>query len=561
MNAASGPHGPWLQPILCGTKPGKVPQWVSPGMIPKELAAYAPNMVPASIEKIGELWAQAGKHQRFLVVRATLFPDDPPPRKSVETSIIRNQDWEVLCGDNSNSIAEIDEAEDFSPNSVLWLRPEPHKKPPRCRIITWPKVANEKPYEAEVNIADIVDAVKIIHGGTYGWCGDLRCAFFQVPIPVQARAWYRIRVKILELDLIHHVRMRRLPMGARASPEMMHGTLESIMFDADLYSVKNQVYIDNLLLVGSEDNVRRYLQVIKERLCFCGLQLGEEDGGPAVKFRGIVLDFRNKTIALTEKAREKLNGALSSLSDQFNHGILSVRSLLSAYGILHYYSRTLWFHDTMHSKADYFEVSSEMSRIGSLFTQHIVSLSSLWKLSPHLMRRITDWFQATMAPRAVRIPDFSIQPSAIYLTDASSGYGGAGAILREGTISIWARRWDAAIRRSINALEFRAMTETMERDSAQVQGEPLGWITDNEVAACVLNSRTARSSQMNNELMFFNTIRRRNGQFFVWTKHTSSADNPVDGLSRGLPLKSDDIARLLDIYRTLWSVPPSIHWV
>lgn len=491
--------------------------------------------------------------ERFRTIMDTLFPQDEPKEHIVvRPSVLREKDFYLMwkLGDEEFQIIRSAPEDGVEANSEIWLRPEPHKVPPRSRIICHPILANIKDYEPDVNLGDVSALWSLLHRAEYAWVGDLRCSFFQLPVLKRSTRWYRAKIILSETGEVRMVEFCRVAMGARSAPEAMQTTLESITYDGISYCVVVLIHIDNMFIGGKKEAVQRYVAIIKGRLLECGLLLGEEEEGTRITFKGILIDLREKTLAMTSKKVEKLNTLISQSTST-----LSVRDCLSNYSFLLYYSRLLWRFYTFNTLSFQFEVRTYISNLARDTTLKKTTLNSDAQPPLRVRNLMATWMRDLGTTGPVYIPPTEFRPAAVIVTDASEIWGLAGAIItttsQAAQIRVWAEPNEKREHRKINSLELRALALSGLRIPTESESKKpvysIHWIGDSEVAGYVATKGVATTTQLNNELMWWDRIRMSRGLYLTKTEHVPTHENPVDNASRGKGLSGEDREKLATI--------------
>ncbi|KPA74892.1 hypothetical protein ABB37_02163 [Leptomonas pyrrhocoris] len=165
----------------------------------------------------------------------------------------------------------------------------------RLRWIAWPRVKNATlEDDADVPLEHVARYLPAVHAEVAA-CLDLKASFYQVPLPVEARACFRC---IAENGAV--MELHRLPMGYRASPEVMQLLTSAVRSEYRAPpEVHIDVWIDNIRLWGTEAAVqewtKRVLLVATEAQVTWGETL---IATPRYQFVGVSFDHCQKTVKL-----------------------------------------------------------------------------------------------------------------------------------------------------------------------------------------------------------------------------------------------------------------------
>lgn len=223
---------------------------------------------------------------------------------------------------------------DIGPLAVRWL------KTLKRRFILWPKSLNARlsSYVPDVPLPWVITLLNLAEE-EYGGCRDLQSAFFQFEL-TEEQTYCLCFVD----DLGRTLKLLRLPMGLRTSPEILQILLSvlvghpnycvptSVFRDKSIYS-KVIVWLDNVIVAGKESTVKEFLSFFDERAAEARATLNQNESRDGVKLEalGIMFDFQNHSVSLKESF-------LGKVSRQVAMGLnnLSVAELESLIGRLVY---------------------------------------------------------------------------------------------------------------------------------------------------------------------------------------------------------------------------------
>lgn len=546
----------FVQSIVDGVRSPKIPEYLV--SVPDGYVLHAPKMNNVNIIEIEAAWTRAGFAHRWKIVSEALV--------NLEEPTVQHQRLRCRISEVSRKVldelrsAEIIDAQETQESTVmdlkksgkldnmalLWLRAEVGAGKKRCRVITWPYKLNERcremGYIPDVPLVDAVDMLKFVHKGTFAFALDVKCSFFQWDLAAIAnttspmndgervRKWYRLYIRTDD-GKYWKAHQRRMAMGMVASPEMLNTSLRSAAYDAHIFGVFAYIHIDNMILVGSKEQVLLYADMVLHRLSVMGIVLGSKVQGEMVEFCGFALNFVLKTVTLAEKGIRKLQFIQRTVRAE-----TTVGEYLRQIGSLNYYARVLWYFDTRNYACDYFDVILGLRKIGSDM-QIGLKLSSI--ITFPALRRFQVWItkllKSLIMYKGLKVPNTNKPPAVVYITDAWIQYGVAFCILRKGRVVIG---YQSVVQdaENVNALEMHGLTLAVESDDFSSEpDEACLWIGDNNPSLfCCMKKRT-RSSAINNELMYLLRALSRRNRIIVETKYVGSKQNPMDPRSRGLP--------------------------
>eukprot|EP00796_Vickermania_ingenoplastis_P010790 gene10790-biopygen7712 len=181
-----------------------------------------------------------------MISAAPLTPDNPPAER------LRAADAKTLLDNEIIQPAGATPTKGWViPFTVIEKKGHEYQ---RC-FIAWPKDKNNREgYEPEVpleHVSHYLSAVTLPGAGLF----DLKASFYQIPLPFEARAVFRL---IADDGTIYE--LLRLPMGYKLSPELMHLLCSTL---AGLPScvppalrapddLRIDIWIDNIRLCGAE---------------------------------------------------------------------------------------------------------------------------------------------------------------------------------------------------------------------------------------------------------------------------------------------------------------------
>ena len=145
------------------------------------------------------------------------------------------------------------------------------------------------------------DLQSLLHKGSYAATIDLKACFYQWNLHSDVRKYFSIFT-----DQGEYLQACRLPMEFKWSVVIAQNLLKHFAAKAGIPPDEVDLYIDNILLVGSKDVVIRRKARLLELFKEAGVTVGDLTHGPIVDHRGMVMDFENKCVSIRPSFVEKL---------------------------------------------------------------------------------------------------------------------------------------------------------------------------------------------------------------------------------------------------------------
>ena len=297
------------------------------------------------ILKLGVIksWMNLNAKQRFEEVLNQLFyvPDEKPEKQPTGVNSLPSSDIKLLLEAGIISQVTSEEVSIDRPTAQFVIpftvieQDEEGKE--RRRFISWSRADNTR-------LKEYVPNVPLLHPSKYlhrvddcvGVKRDLRCGFYQVSVPLEARRKFRFISKGATYE------MNVLPMGHRCAPEVMQ-TITSALAglpsvckaESSFSSAAMDVYIDGVRFSGTQEEAQNYVRFVDERCAKSGGKFKEEGSEPAIcyVFNGVCYNHKTHKVSLGPRVVRKLK------NDKFYE--LSFIDLEAAVGRLLYSSAVL----------------------------------------------------------------------------------------------------------------------------------------------------------------------------------------------------------------------------
>ncbi len=310
-------------------------------------------------------------------------------------------------------IAEVTDETKVRSGCRVFSHPELAKG--RRRPIRWTYMANEVlPGNSEVhpiNMARKPDIVRLVHYGTHFAQHDLAAFFDQIGLTEAVAHYYCFR---------HNGKIYRLtclPMGLTASVGVA-SALHEVLLDFPRRSARCEIVIDNVVFVGSREDVLHDSRIYRERCASIGAVLNDLDvplENLAVQhgeFCGVVLDLVEKTVCLAKKSVERARLSWSLRNEWTWQGYQScIGSLFWSWGILDV---------PMHGN---FALLRFLSRTSADLAERHDLWTAPAKVWPTALKDMERWMRILLENKPRKVP-VSKEPEWIVATDASRwGWG------------------------------------------------------------------------------------------------------------------------------------------
>ncbi|EPY37483.1 TcC31.12 [Angomonas deanei] len=318
----------------------------------------------------------------------------------------------------------------------------------RRRFIAWPKDKNlSDGYGADVPLEHISKYMDPVLAPCASLL-DLKASFYQVPVPETARHLFRC---MMEDGTVYE--FARIPMGYRASPEIMQ-LLTSVIAGVPSVvqeqfrappSVKVEVWIDNIRITGSREDVQTWTESVISNAGEGGVTLGEvERLVTQYTFIGVHFNHDNHTVKLGEKTQRRLREAVSFQD-------MTVREL-EAFGSRAVYAASV-LGITLFRFYFFFKF---VRRVLSMLNHGYITLQDRLEWSKGKLFWATQLRDTLVANTPRVIVAYSPEPRVTLVSDASFQGWGAILFVENGPVYIAGSRWESTPN-EINSMEARAL--------------------------------------------------------------------------------------------------------
>eukprot|EP00760_Papus_ankaliazontas_P009566 PhM_4_TR14103/c3_g1_i1/m.95349 len=457
--------------------------------------------------------------------------------------------WQMVCGDNGASPdvyfskrLETKDAEEAERCNIIervseqeasrnptrgealpFTTTEDRDDGKRRRLIHWTRADNEAlvGYVPNVPLHHVSKYLSSVHQEV-GGKRDLKCGFYQISLPLDARAKFRFKDTSGTLW-----QLTRAPMGHTCVPEIMH-TLTSTIAGLDDYCdpqhahpwVHCDVFLDGLRSAGSSSSVERHLAYVDKRAERVNASWKASDSiqGHRYTFVGVAFDHSNARVSVGERCHAKIKAvtALRTLGDIESH----VSRLMHASAILGI------------SLPRFYRVLKFLRRRLSQMARGVCERSDVANLAPGVLRDLVAWTKLVTQNNPRTPPPRTSMPVMTLYTDASSSGWGAVLFTSEGIVYATGARWPVGFRYEVNAAETRAVALGLEAFAPHLlKGMTLDLRVDNTSAQAAVTRGISKSQGVSAELSRVLDSIRRAG-IVVTVSYVRSRDNPADAWSR-----------------------------
>ena len=344
----------------------------------------------------------------------------------------------------------------------------------------------------------------ILSFGTHACTLDLKAMYYQIPLHANVRRFFPFRFNET------HYQFTRLPMGFTWSVFIAQTIARFIT--RSLRNVHVQLYIDNIIIVGSQEDVETARKSFIDTCATYNITLSEDSGVvQTAMFRGINFDFANKTFRLDPSFVQKFHTRCAS-----NNGTwCDWRALMGSmvYGLT----------ALGESLAPFFHLLKWLAHN---------STTSPWQQTTMWHQASVQWQAAVevITTNASRLPCQSLSQHTI-ITDAATETATIAAIhISPGGQLSWFYESDQTYN-SINDLEARAFRRAIERWKPHLFYTNIVWYSDNSSAIGAVNATRSKSWPLNCEIDKITSV-LHSVHARLYSTWIPSAENPADYPSR-----------------------------
>ena len=343
----------------------------------------------------------------------------------------------------------------------------------------------------------------LVHEGEYAASLDLKCCYYQYTLAKAVRKFFAVRngSKVYQPT--------RLSMGFKWAVLMANAALKHWCAVVGISTLKSDVYVDNVFVVGKKDvvvpQIERLIDVLEEH----GYTVGAVSHGTQVEHRGMTLDMTAKTVQLKQGFVEKVFRRWSSFSFRWSETRSLIGMLVYGLQVLRVPLGTLYHVFKFWAR----NVATEPATKVPWWEAVRVQLTAAMRL--------------VYANVPVVIPRDLVEPREFIVADACTTTGVIAAILVSGGRAIYFTQQSRFT--EIAAMEMEAIDVAVRRWAHK--GRAVHLISDSVVTLTALAKGLSANFEVNTQAVsLIIWMRQAMVQPVLWyinTKH-----NPADPLTR-----------------------------
>jgi hypothetical protein len=400
----------------------------------------------------------------------------------------------------------------------------------RRRFILWPRQLNSEMqfYSPEFKVNTVVDDLAEIYAGTHAAVFDLAVGFWQCVLMEKVRAFFAFRTRYGTFA------PKRMVMGARPAPEVMHEILHTLVAEAlrraPHVKVTEATYIDGVRFVGSRDDVVEISEHFRNVCIEAGATLKETSEAKCHTqgiWKGVMYDYIAKTVHLPEASLGKLEQCKRALF----HNDATLADLMTAHGRLQYMSPVL----QVKNPASFFPAMKLVRRKAAALQRGDARMSdklSMWSVA---RESFTKWFEAVAENKPTHpLRDIAASEVEAWMFTDSSMTGFGGILVIGGLVHYFGRKWTEEELQHINVLEVGAVAKVTANFAHLLSHKRVHVFVDNTTAEATLKKGSSASWALANAIAQTLAEVKRAGPTSVTISWITSEQMPADGLSRGI---------------------------
>lgn len=141
----------------------------------------------------------------------------------------------------------------------------------------------------------------LVFAGFFAASIDFKCYYFQFVLAEEVSRYFCFCVEG------KFYRLRRLPMGFKHAVVIAQTFTKFLIRSILSNENANDIYIDNILLVGNAKTIPPMVNSLKEMCAKYQVTIGEVQTGSKIVHRGMIFDFEKKTVQLSQSFVDKFN--------------------------------------------------------------------------------------------------------------------------------------------------------------------------------------------------------------------------------------------------------------
>ena len=434
--------------------------------------------------------------------------------------------------------AEVCTREQLKGGMRLFAVPEHAKR--RWRLILHTISVNSSfPVSSSFTLPSLEEIKLSVNKGDYAAQFDMKNWFTQFGLAPGVRDYYVTKAGN------KYYRATRLPTGMRQSCTVAQCASEILAEKTKKY-VSTYVYIDNILFVGTRENVKIAIQVFLEECARVKATVNDVDFDnydpekyiqQELVFSGMTLNYADKTIALGPKTRMKVEKVWEA-ADRLSH------RMVSAYlALLFFASRVSGVHIANHHDAMdiWRKLHSEMGKEDNQKWDVLANLSETER------KVIEEWRLEIVNMKPAKVEDTMQDFEFALITDASAGgWGGILINAHTGEVTVVAGLPEAgANSKDSNVSEPWGLFRAIMHCTSPNQRTRIKIFTDNTPLVAAVNRKFAAASASNKVMQLLLKMRPK---LSLHAEHVPGKINPADPLSRQAKLDAPMLKKFVDAH-------------
>ena len=476
-------------------------------------------------------------------------PEQAVKRHAVPDDPTLHQKWGELVQQNQARTVSDGSPGFYSPSFLI-----PKKEKGTWRLISDLRRLNRHVLHEHVKMPNINSILPSLRKGSLMATFDVKDGYFNVPIAPQCRCYFRFVVGTKVYELL------RLPMGFVGSMQAFNQWLKPYVETVRALFPELQVfsYVDDCLIVLPRQlrvTARKTIRRVRATIKALGLPLKHEkctwEPSTKAEFLGFVLNTRDLSTACPRKKARKIRKQIRQTVKQAARGTLRTRAFASTIGMIIALlpaARNARLH-----AAHLFEAQAKALGNGGWANNPKVRLSAESEAELNFWLNFLQ--NAKGYPLGAR---YTCHEVTVVATDAADDCI-AGCMVSAPSLPTFSRSLSRRERRRhINYKELQAVMES--RRHFKLKGTWVNFRVDNTTVVAAINKWSTKAKQMLPLLMELHDWALRTNTKVTATYINTKSNVVADRLSRGLPVRQQDLAEMRLLHRSAQEVSRRARW-